>query len=212
MVFNNRSGAGLILSKKLRSYKGKEDVVCLGIVRGGVVVADKISSELLIPLSILIVKKISPLSNLELAIGALGPKNTIYFDESLISYLGITKKEREEAVLRARKRFLEQEKKFSSYVIKIEKRYSTVFVVDDGVATGATVICAGLYLRKLNIEKIILVTPVISFDVYKDIGKFFDKIVYIERPMEFSSVGQFYKDFDQVKDSLVIDILKRAKN
>jgi putative phosphoribosyl transferase len=205
MIFEDRKEAGLLLSSKI-SFQDRNSVV-FAIPRGGVVVGCEIAESLNLPLDIVVVKKIGASNNPELAIGAVGPEKTLYLDESLIGKLGIIRDQISKIKDQKFRERLERERRLrgkKSYEIKNK----TIILVDDGAATGATAIAASKFLKKKKAKKIILAVPVIANDTLISIKKYFDEIIYLDNPEEFSAVGQFYKNFPQIQDNEVIELLK----
>lgn len=206
-MFENRQQAGKLLAEKLKRYKKKDNVLVLGIPRGGVVVAKVVGDILELPMDIVVVKKIGAPSNPELAIGAVGPGNVVYWDKDLIGRLGIEKK-----IQNSEFRIQKKERKNKEKVLRGDKEFfevrgKTVILVDDGVATGATVIAAQKALQKMGVAKVVLAVPVISKETLNDIKRYFDKVIALSVEEEFYAVGQFYRDFPQIRDEEVIGLL-----
>lgn len=206
-MFQNREQAAMLLAVKLEGFL-KENVLVLAIPRGAVVMGKVIADRLRAPLDVLVMRKIGTPNNPELAIGAVGPQGVIYWDNRLCRAVGVDKASKK---LLARSK--EQERKERERLLRGRKRYptiagETILVVDDGVATGATSIVAGKFLRKKKAKKSILVTPVIAKDTLPRVQRYFDEVVYLETPKEFYAVGQFYEEFPQVSDDEVVRILK----
>lgn len=207
-MFINRQQAGELLAARLKDYQGKKDVVVLGIPRGGVVVAQVVAQALTAPLDVVIVKKIGAPNNPELAIGAVGPGGVVYWDNKLCRRLGVDGKTKLEArskkleELREREKLLRGRKGYKNLANK------TVIIVDDGVATGATVMAAAKFVKKMGVKKVMLAVPVIAKDTLAHIKRYFDEVVFLEQPQEFYAVGQFYQDFPQVSDETVVEILE----
>ena len=205
-MFKDRKEAGVILAEKLKEYKNKKGVCVLGIPRGGVVVAKELSKILKLPFDLIIIRKISSPNNPELAIGGVGPNKTAYWDEDLCDKLRITEEIKSLQFSIANKERERREKILMKGRKHIDVKGKTLILVDDGIATGATIICAQKYLRKV-VSKLILATPVISKDTYRNIVRYFDKIVGIAIEDDFQAVGQFYSSFPQVTDKEVVNIL-----
>lgn len=204
-MFDSREQAGKLLADKLFFYKDKSDIIILGIPRGGVVVAKVIAQELKKPLDLIIIKKIGAPTNPELAIGAVGPLKTIYWDKNLLQV-----RPADESNLKSQK---EKEQKDREKLLRGNKSYPDLknkiaILVDDGVATGATVLAAYKSLRKMKAKKIILAVPVIAKDTFLNIKRYFDDVIFLENPEEFYAVGEFYREFPQVSDDEVIELLK----
>jgi len=206
-MFRDRIDAGRLLALKLRKVVNGKDFVVAGITRGGVVIAKKIADYFKFPLFPLVVKKLSPPNNSEFAIGAIGPKKTVYWDKDYVRRFKISRKYREGAVKNKSKEVERLEKLLKSEKKSPDFKNKKVIVVDDGVATGATVICASKFLKKEKAELIILATPVIAQDSFSYIKKYFDMVIALKKSRDFSSVGQFYVNFGQVENKEVIKIL-----
>lgn len=213
-MFLNREEAGMRLSVLLLKEGKFESAVVVAIPRGGIVVGELVSKVLRVPLAALIVKKIGAPGNPELAIGATGPPvggdSVVFWDELLIKSLKISPEEKKDALFATIKTIKAREKILK--LPRLRARNKTAIVVDDGVATGATAIAASLILKKLGSKKNILATPVISKHTKKEIKKYFDKIISVITPSDFSAVGQFYREFPQVEDEEVRDLLHRSNN
>lgn len=205
-MFINRQQAGELLAEKLKEYRNK-DVVVLGIPRGGVVVAKVVADALEVPLDVVIVKKIGAPNNPELAIGAVGPGGVVYWDNKLYRRLGIDKKNRNYELGIMNKEREEREELLRGKRKMVTIKNKTVLLVDDGVATGATVMAAAKYVKKVGAKEIILAIPVIAKDTLLSIKRYFDEVVFLESPEEFYAVGQFYQDFPQVSDEEVVFLL-----
>lgn len=206
-MFENREEAGKLLAEKLGQFKNDKNVIVLGIPRGGVVVAKIVSQELNLPLDIVVVRKIGAPGNLELAIGAVGSGGIAYWDEDLCRRLGINKKQRSKLKNQKLNEVRDREKIFRQVRKPPNVQGKTVIVVDDGVATGATVMAGALFLQKTKVGASILAVPVIAKDTLSKVKEYFSDVVYLDAPIEFYAVGQFYKEFPQVEDNEVVRIL-----
>ena len=208
-MIKNRTEAGRQLVEKLQERVKGKDVIVLAIPRGGVVVGAEIAKRLGCILDVIIAKKITPPDNPEYAIGAITHDGTIYYGPHWKQYSQDPNFETEitSKKLEVKKR-LENFRGDDNY--KIDGK--TVILVDDGIATGATVFVLLKWLLKQNVEGIILATPVIPANTYEEMKPMVNSIVALQIPSEFHAVGQFYQDFDQVSDEEVIDILKKFKN
>lgn len=209
-MFKNRIEAGKKLAKKLLDYRGK-NVVVLAIPRGGVVIAFEVAKVLSAQLDLIITRKLGAPYNEELAIGAVAPDGSVVLDEELIrelqvseTYVNGTKKSEMDEI----KRRMEKYRGTSEYT---NLKNKTVIIVDDGIATGATVLAAIKFLRNKNAEKIIVAVPVMPFDSVEKIRGETDELVTLEIPKSFSAVGEFYEDFPQTSDEEVVRLLKKAK-
>lgn len=206
MIFTDRHSAGLLLLGKLVPWRGKDSII-LGLARGGVVVASAIASGLDVPLDVLVVKKIPAPGESELALGALTPDGVSYVDWKFAGRLGVD----EEYIKSQIRQLTDQIKQKTSIYRKRKKpinvRDKTVIIVDDGVATGATLEAAIKWTRKKHAGRIIAAIPVMPADTLGKIKPEVDELIVLEAPREFAAVGQFYKDFPQVEDSEVVQLL-----
>lgn len=194
-MFRNRRDAGTHLVGKLSSYRGTQSIV-IGLPRGGVVVAAEIAKNLHLPLDVLVVKKIGSPHNLELAIGAVAPD-------------GVSVGEKNKELSRQVERVMRFYRKGRKPLLV---RGKTVIVVDDGIATGTTMKAAVLWLRKKRVRKIVLAVPVAPYELPGKLAADVDELVVLETPDDFSAVGQFYDNFEQVTDEDVVELLQRTDN
>ncbi len=206
-MFEDREDAGLRLCPKLKKFFNKKDCFVVGLTRGGVITAKKVSSSLNLPLRAIVVKKIGTPDNNELAIGAITSLKDIYWDLKIVKNLGISEKERHVLALKKLDEAKELEKILKIKKRKNEFRNKTVILVDDGVATGATAIVAAKYLKRLKVKKLVLATPVIAADTLINIKKYFNIVVYLEKRKDFYAVGQFYLNFEEISDEKIARIL-----
>lgn len=204
MKFSNRQKAGELLAQKLLPLR--DNACVLAVARGGVLVGTVISKKLNIPLCVIAIKKIGAPYNEELAIGAVGPGNTVYKDSAIVKRLGVSYEQFRKLSLNAQKEQQEKQEMFGNSLQTL--RGKAVFVVDDGVATGATLECVLLSLKKNKPSYIFLATPIISQDVYRKLTKKFAIIISLLIVEDFEAVGQFYEHFDQVSDTQVLDLLR----
>ena len=209
MIFKDRRQAGKLLADKLTVFNNKDNVVVVGITRGGIVVAKEIAVALNLQLDLIVVKKIGALNNPELAIGAVGPAKTVFWDKDLCTRLSVSEKEKQKSLKVKNQERLKLEKFLRKIKPAIKLKNKIAILVDDGVATGSTVLCAQKYFKKQKTNKIILATPVIAKDTLRSINEYFDDVIILEVPDEFYAIGQFYKDFTQVSDKEVIKILNK---
>lgn len=210
-MLEDRNQAGIILSTKLGKYKQDPHIVVVGIPRGGVVVAFHIANRLHVPLSVVNIKKLSSPTNPELAIGAVASDGITYLDWDLIHRLQINGDALQEELERKKTELAVRAHLFQTQKNTIDIAGKKVVLVDDGIATGATVYAAVEYLKHKKVSKIILVTPVIARDTYVKLKSKVETIIAIEISQSFSAVGQFYKNFSQVSDKEVLKILSENR-
>lgn len=207
-MFSDRRDAGRQLARRLRKFQEQNPFV-LAIPRGGVVVAEEIAKALKAPLDLIIPRKIGVPANQEIAIGAVTQDGSVMLEQSMLDYLGI---QVEDLSLQ-----IEAEKKEISRRMNLYRGTSeapkvdgkTIILVDDGIATGYTVLAAIKSLQKLKPQQLVLAVPVVPGDSVEKFARKVDEFVCLEDPEVFYAVGQFYQDFDQTTDQEVISILQR---
>jgi len=210
MAFADRNDAGRLLAEKLRNYADRNDVIVLGIPRGGVPVAYQIASRLHAPLDIYLSRKLGVPGNEELAFGALAAGDGRYLDESIIRAAGISVSTIEEVTSQVRKILNERATLYRGDRPAPNVANKLVILVDDGIATGASAVAAVHALRQMKPAMIILAVPVMPRSTYAWLQREVDKLVCLYAPQDFSAVGQFYLDFRQVEDKEVITLLQKS--
>lgn len=206
MMFESRENAANLLLEKLKQYKDK-DVIVAGIPRGAMPIARILANGLGGELTAVLVHKLpSPYSE-ELAMGCIGISGHVYFlphAESLAatsSYIDLKSKEHLQKLKRLQKEYSLPKTNFKD---------RSVIIVDDGIATGATMLCAVHEVRSYLPRKIVLVTPVSSPDAANHLRPLVDEFIALYVPLSMSSIGQFYRNFPQVEDEQVIELLHGA--
>ncbi|MFM8789781.1 MAG: phosphoribosyltransferase [Chthoniobacterales bacterium] len=202
-VFRDRRQAGKLLAQALDHYAGRADVVVLGLPRGGVPVAAEVARALGAPLDVLIVRKLGAPGQEELAIGAIAEGGVRVLNRELVENLGLTRGEIEEL---AQSEERELERRVHIYrggrnPIPVADR--TVIVVDDGVATGATMRAGLQSLRARGASIIVAAAPVAAADSVEALHEDADEVVILETPSWFNAVGQWYENFGQTSDEEV---------
>ncbi|MCX7760148.1 MAG: phosphoribosyltransferase family protein [Hydrogenothermaceae bacterium] len=211
MIFRDREEAGKLLSKEVRKYNfDRDNSIILAIPRGGVPVAYQLSKELNIPFSLVITKKLAPLSDPEAAFGAIATDGSFVVDNELKRYMGISDDEFQIVKEKALREAQEKEKKYLK--TKPELKGKDVIIVDDGIATGYTAIAAAKYVKKQGAKSVILAVPVCPSDSIHRVLQYFDDVIcYHKVDSYFFAVGAFYEDFHQVEDSELFQIIKKAE-
>lgn len=208
MVFADRKDAGRQLAGRLAHLRG-EDVVVLGLPRGGVPVAFEVAEALGAPLDVIVVRKLGVPFQPEVAMGAIGEDGTRVLDQELIHRARITGEElgaverRERAVLESRVRRLRRGRE------RIDLRGRTAVVVDDGIATGSTARVACEVARHLGAARVVLAVPVAPADTVHEI-RVADEVVCVSMPTVFLAVGHHYRDFLPTSDDEVVELLDTA--
>jgi putative phosphoribosyl transferase len=207
-MFTNREEAGKLLANKLINYKDNKEVAIVAIPRGGVPVGYELTKKLNAPLEIVLSKKIGHPFNKEYAIGAVTLENSILSDAAKeVSPVYIyDETEHVRALLKQRHHLYYGEKKPLPLKDKI------VILVDDGIATGNTIISCIQLIQLQKPSKIIVALPVAPNSALRKIREMpeVNEVICLSAPVDFQAVGQFYEEFDQVSDNEVIEILKKA--
>ncbi len=209
MRFKDRNDAGLQLAAKL-SWLKEEKVIVLAIPRGGIVVADVIARSLNATLDVVIPRKIGAPQNPELAVGAVMNDGSSYINENVIEVLRIEQRyvtAEIEVQVREIERRLALFRGSSSYDLKGK----TIVLVDDGIATGATIMVAILWVKKQKPKKVILAVPVAASEVARKLNELVDISVVLHAPAEFGAVGAFYEDFAQISDEEVVSTISKYR-
>ncbi len=204
-MFTDRIEAGILLAAKLKKYKDEPGII-LAVPRGGVPVAYAVATELDFPVEVVLTKKIGHPMNKEYAIGAASL--TDYFVEP---HENVSDAYIQQELIRIRKRLREMYAKFMGEEKPASLEGKTVIVIDDGIATGNTILSTIQVLRKSNPGKIIIAVPVAAQSAVDKISRVADEVITVITPHIFHGVGAFYKDFSQVSDEEVIFYLNRLK-
>jgi putative phosphoribosyl transferase len=207
MLFKNRRDAGSQLAAKLSQYKNSKDVIVLGLARGGMVVAAEVASELNVALNVVVVRKIGAPYNEELALGAIAEHGEGIFNENLIGMLGVSSDYLKMEVERQKKVLNERLALYRGKSPAPDLKGQTIILVDDGIATGASIRVAIKSMKIAKVKKIILAVPVAAPDSLNKIEREVDETVCLYTPAFFESVGGFYREFGQTSDEEVMHLL-----
>jgi predicted phosphoribosyltransferase len=210
ILFENRKEAGKKLAAELEKFMDK-NVIVLAIPRGGVIIGYEVASKLRAPLDVVVPRKLRAPNQPELAIGAITEDGNILLNEQIVNSLDVSN---DYLMVESRRQKLEIERRLQVYKgehkIPKLKGYG-VIVVDDGIATGFTMKAALTSVRKRGAKFVILAVPVSSSSSLKLLEKTTDQIICLYTPKLFYAIGQFYKDFDQISDEEVKELLKKNK-
>lgn len=209
MIFQNRRNAGQLLGQRLHNYK-KENCIILALPRGGVPVAAEIATVLSASLDVLVVRKIGAPFQSELAVGAICEEAEPIWNSALLYQMGLEPDDLAGTVNLEREKVIRQIKLFreSRGFPSVAKK--TVVLVDDGLATGATMFAAVKYLKKKGAAKIVVAVPVAAKSSSLQLRNKVDEVVVLEEREDLGSVGQWYEDFSQVADDEVVTLLKQS--
>jgi predicted phosphoribosyltransferase len=224
-LFADRKHAATLLSEKIKvllkktlvdavdSKQKQQQLVVLAIPRGGVITGDVIASALDAKLDVIVSRKIGAPYNPELAIGAVMHDGTFFPNADIIEMLRIPNEYiREQVSIQIK----EIERRLILFRGANKRNYyeidgKTIILVDDGIATGATVFACINWLKRQNPRNLVLAVPVAPRDTFNKLRQQIDKVVVLYAPMLFGSVGAFYRDFSQVSDDKVVEIMSKHR-
>ena len=203
MRFADRVDAGRRLAAALVSLSD-EDVVVLGLPRGGVPVAAEVARALDAPLDVIVVRKLGTPGHEELGMGAIGEGGVRVLNDEIVTTVGASAAQIAEVEAAERAELERRASRFRGDRPRLDLTGKTAVIVDDGIATGSTAIAALQVARVLGATRTVLATPVAPHGIERRIAPYADDFVAIDTPRLFSAVGQFYDDFDQTTDAEVI--------
>lgn len=206
-MFYDREDAGRQLAEKLKKYIG-ENIVLIAIPRGGLPLGAVASEQLQAPLDVALSKKIGHPYNREYAIGAVSMQDRILTDAT-----GVTKLYIEEETHRVREELQKRHGQYYRNSKPISLKDKTVIIIDDGMATGNTILVTIALVAKQKPSRIVVAVPVASKSAVQKVRKteHVDEVVCLHTPFDFNAVGQYYSNFPQVTDEEAIEILSRHK-
>ena len=207
MIFYDRLDAGRQLAQKLKSYQNKNDVVTLALPRGGVPVAYEIAKMLKCPLDIFMVRKIGMPSHPEFALGALAFDGVLVWNQDTLSYVETHKLEIEAIIAQETKELNRREALYRMGKNPADLSNKTVILVDDGIATGATIKASISALHQSKVKEIVIAVPVASNEIIGQLKKLVSEVICLYQPTYLNSVGQWYENFEQTTDEDVIHYL-----
>ncbi|KPK32563.1 MAG: hypothetical protein AMS24_03900 [Chlamydiae bacterium SM23_39] len=206
MLFKDRIDAAILLARKLIQYKNKKNIILLALPRGGVIIGKELSNILNLPLDIISPKKIPAPFQKELAIGAVCLDEHI-LNEELISSLNIDLNYIQEAIKLEKKESNRRMQLYRKNLPPLKINNKTIILIDDGIATGATIEVTIKYLKKLHPKKIIIAVPVAPREQIEKLKTQCNEVISLYTPLNFFAIAQFYEDFRQVEDEEVIKII-----
>jgi len=209
-IFRDRQDAGIQLADRLKGYKHSGEAIVLALPRGGVVTGFEIAKVLDLPMDVLIVRKIGFPGQSEFGIGAVSETGTVVLNSAIISSYGV---EDEYIQLEVARQKEEVERRLRIYrkgkrILDLEGK--KIILVDDGVATGATLKAAISALKKEKIKGLIAAIPVSPPETAEELKGMVDEFICLNTPADFMAVGNYYDDFQQVPDEIVVEILEKS--
>ena len=221
IIFQDRIDAGKRLAKKLSWLKQdqlkeerdrrQQSIVILAIPRGGVIIGDVIATELDAKLDIIVSRKIGAPDNPELAIGAVMPDGSYFLNQRLVNMLNVPQ---DYIQIEAHEQIKEIDRRLMAY--RGSKEYDNEFerkavvLVDDGIATGATMTASAKWIKnKQQCKRLVIAVPVAPAEILDDLNQVADEVIVLYTPEPFIAIGRFYEDFAQVSDNEVKEIMRK---
>lgn len=208
MLFQDRTDAGKRLATRLTAYERQPQTIVLGLPRGGVPVAFEVAQALELPLDVLIVRKLGLPDQKEMAMGAIASGHVRILNQRLLQNLQLSPEVIEQVTREEQRELERRERAYRGNRPPLELCDRTVILVDDGLATGATMKAAVAALQRQHPARIVVAVPVGSTHACQTFEKIIDDIVCAESPEPFSAIGLWYDNFDQTTDEEVRNLLK----
>jgi len=208
----NRKAAGQALAQALHAYRDRDDVIVLGLPRGGVPVAMEVAQALAAPLDLMLVRKLGTPGHRELAMGAIASGSAEVINEEVVRSLGIAPEAIERVTITEREELKRREQAYRGQRLWPSLAHQCVILVDDGLATGATMRAAVAAVRTQQPARIVVAVPVAPPDTIALLRREADEVVCCAEPEPFNAIGQWYVDFSQVSDNEVREMLGKAWN
>jgi putative phosphoribosyl transferase len=208
--FRDRTEAGRLLAAKLSAYANRPDVLVLALPRGGVPVAHEVARALRAPLDIFLVRKLGVPGHEELAMGAVATGGVRVLNDHVVRTLRIPPKVIDAVAAKELEELARRERLYRGDRPPPDVRGRTVILVDDGLATGATMLAAVKALKQQQPGRIVVAAPVAAADTCEQLAEEVDEVVCAVTPQPFQAVGLWYEDFSQTTDEEVRELLERS--
>jgi putative phosphoribosyl transferase len=209
VLFDDRYDAGRRLATRLHSLAGRPGLMVLGLPRGGVPVAGEVAAALSAPLDVFVVRKLGVPGHEELAMGAVASGGVRVVNRDVVHAAGITRRDFDEVTDKELREVQRRERAYRTERPFPDLRGATVILVDDGVATGSTMLAGVHALRELGPAEVIVAAPVMARDAFRALEREADRCECVAVPEPFYGVGMYYQDFSQTGDEEVRSILRR---
>jgi predicted phosphoribosyltransferase len=211
MLYRDRADAGRELARKLYSYRDRDDVIVLGLPRGGVPVAFEVAQSLRAPLDVFVVRKLGTPGQPELAMGAIASGGVRVLNDEVLKALNIPSAMIEQVAQIEAEELGRREQQYRGNRPAADVRGKTVILVDDGLATGSTMRAAAAALRQAGAQKIVVAVPVAAEASCEILRREVDELVCGAMPEPFWAVGEWYRDFEQTSDEEVRALLEMSE-
>jgi len=206
--FRDRVDAGRQLAQKLMQYKNDPNAIVLGLPRGGVPVAAEVADALKLPLDIVVTRKIGAPFNEELAVGALTQDGDVIWNETIMQMNQLTPEDLSDTIAKETKEAQRRLQLYRPGRGPLELKGKTVLLIDDGIATGATMLAAIKYVKGAGAHKIIVGSPIATPDTLEKIAPLVDDVICLLITKIFLGISAFYRAFGQTSDEQVIEIMQ----
>jgi len=210
-LFRDRKDAGEKLAEELSHYAGREDVLVLGLPRGGVPVAFEVAKALDAPLDVFLVRKLGAPGQRELAVGAIASGGVRVLNTEVVRMMRLSQQAIEQIAAREQQELERRERAYRGDRPRPKVQGQTVVLVDDGLATGASMRAAVTALREREPGRIVVAVPTAAPETCADFEDEVDEVVCATTPQPFFGVGAWYADFSQTTDEEVRELLSKAK-
>lgn len=213
MVFRDRAEAGRALAAKLMGFAGRGDVIVLALPRGGVVVGYEVAQALAAPLDVFMVRKLGTPGQPELAMGAIASGGVVVLNQDVVHGMNIADEVIRGIAAREQQEIERREREYRGTHAAYPVRHHGVILVDDGLATGSTMRAAVIAVRDRDPASIVVAVPVAAASTCDQLRSEseVDHVVCLETPDRFQAVGEWYREFPQVSDEEVRDLLQRSQ-
>ncbi len=208
--FADREDAGRRLAAALESYRDAPGLLVLGLPRGGVPVAAEVARGLGAPMDVFLVRKLGVPAHPELAFGAIAGDGEVVLNREVVSLYGLDEASAGRVAARERAELLRREELYRKGMPALELGGRTVILVDDGLATGATMKAAAAAVKAHGPKRVIVAVPVGAAETCADLESVADEVVCLATPEPFQAVGLWYENFDQTTDAQVLELLRSA--
>ena len=202
-TFRDRREAGQVLARDLERYRGRQDLQVLGLARGGGPIGWEVAAHLQAPLDVCLVRKLGVPQHPELAMGAVATGGGVVLNEGLVRSLGIGPDQVQDAIERETAELHRREQAYRGGRPPLDLTGRTVILVDDGIATGASMVAAARSVRQAGAAQVVVAVPVGPASVFREFRDEADDVVCSTTPADFHAVGQVFTDFHQVGDDEV---------
>lgn len=209
-LFKDRHDAGKQLAGRLSRYAGDTHAVVLALPRGGVPVAFEVAAALRFPLDVFLVRKLGVPGHEELAMGAVASGGIRVLNEEVIQSLSISEKQIAAVATQEEQELRRRQAAYRGDRPEPQIEGKTIILIDDGVATGASMRAAVAAIRKTGPTRIVVAVPTAASETCEAFGREVEEMICLHTPQPFYSVGQWYEDFSQTTDREVVDLLRRA--